>query len=128
MRERVQEMPWLTWQPSAIAAVLFAVRGMVFRRARQTMLTESLVQAATEMRRAAEVQVRQEEKALDAWEDGLRKAARRARLLGGTVELHELEDLRLTEEQLGHLREAGILALREPPPWQEPAPAPAGEA
>ncbi|MGZ0177374.1 MAG: phosphatase PAP2 family protein [Acidimicrobiales bacterium] len=42
-------MPWPTWQQSAIAAIFFAVLIVVFRRARPTILTTSLGQAATEM-------------------------------------------------------------------------------
>lgn len=42
-------MPWPTWQQSSIAAILFALLIVVFRRARPTPLTTSLAQAATEM-------------------------------------------------------------------------------
>jgi hypothetical protein len=42
-------VPWPTWQQSAIAAVVFALLGLGFRRARPTTATANLAQAATEM-------------------------------------------------------------------------------
>jgi len=42
-------MPWPTWQQSAIAAILFTLLIVGFRRARPTELVTSLTQAATEM-------------------------------------------------------------------------------
>ena len=42
-------MAWPTWQQSAIAAVIFGLMVVGFRRGRQTKLTENLAQAATEM-------------------------------------------------------------------------------
>ncbi len=42
-------MPWPTWQQSAVAAVVFALLIVGFRRARPTRLTVTLRQAATEM-------------------------------------------------------------------------------
>lgn len=42
-------MPWPTWQQSALAAAIFAVLLVGFRRARPTKLTVTLAEAATEM-------------------------------------------------------------------------------
>ena len=42
-------MPWPTWQQSAVAAALFAILVIGFRRARPTVVTTTLAQAATEM-------------------------------------------------------------------------------
>jgi len=42
-------MPWPTWQQSGVAAIVFALLVVGFRRARPTAVTRNLAQAATEM-------------------------------------------------------------------------------
>ena len=123
VRPRVRRPDAERWMPPVAVRSERGAEGVEeVSRTLATTLAATSAQAAAEIRRSAEVKAQQEEEAFDAWEDGLRKAARRARLLGGPVEHHELADLRLSDEQLPLLREAGILALREPPTWQSDAP------